>query len=512
MKPTENQQSYDVYLDNDFPLTREYVTEILTGESRVAGKKSPPAILTRIAWIFRNRWRTAFLLFILDVLGAAGGVILSCIVGKTLIHASGTTFNNYFTPIIIYVLFILVVFYFNNSYGRLRDRRSEQELRSIVIGCSWGMFLVITLNFILFKNIVFSRYIIILGFLFSLSMIIFFRFGLRELLKHLWSFGLVQENVVIVGDAAKDIRWLLEHLHIQNHCGFNILGYFSQKPSRDLYNGLKYLGKYETLAEISRKQRIDKVFFAMLGYSDHRHTTLLSRLEECAGLKISAMVISHIFNDFNFSLTLDGYSNIFILDRKKPAYCRPFYSFVKRSMDIIGSLLILLCSLPIWLIAIICIKIQDGGPIFFKHELVGKDGKFFHALKFRTMVLNAQEVLKNTPELWKEFSENYKLVNDPRVTWIGKWLRRSSMDELPQVINIIKGDMSLVGPRPVKVKELERYGEFKHERVKVRPGLTGFWQVSGRCNTSYEERIQMDKFYINKSSIWMDLVIILKPH
>ena len=123
---------------------------------------------------------------------------------------------------------------------------------------------------------------------------------------------------------------------------------------------------------------------------------------------------------------------------------------------------------------------------------------------------NSQEILENHPQLLEEFQKNYKLKNDPRVTRIGKWLRKSSLDELPQLINIIKGDMSLVGPRPVKEEELERFGDFQNERLKIRPGLTGYWQVSGRSDTSYEERVQMDKFYMRKVTIWMDLVILIK--
>ena len=110
----------------------------------------------------------------------------------------------------------------------------------------------------------------------------------------------------------------------------------------------------------------------------------------------------------------------------------------------------------------------------------------------------------------EKFKRNYKLENDPRVTRMGKWLRKSSLDELPQLINVIKGDMSLVGPRPVKEEELVRFGDFQNERLQIRPGLTGYWQVSGRSNISYEVRVQMDKFYMRKVTIWMDLVILLK--
>lgn len=222
------------------------------------------------------------------------------------------------------------------------------------------------------------------------------------------------------------------------------------------------------------------------------------------------MIITEIFNNFNFSLSIDGYTDILAIDCRIPAYSKPAYRFIKRFMDMFGGLLFVFVSWPLWVVIPIAIKLSDGGPVFFKHRLVGKDGKTFQALKFRTMVTNAEELLQNNPRLLEEFKKNYKLQNDPRVTRIGRWLRISSLDELPQIINILKGDMSLVGPRPVKEIELDRYGKFKFERIKLRPGLTGFWQVNGRCATDYEERIQMDKFYMYKCSIWMDLIILLK--
>jgi lipopolysaccharide/colanic/teichoic acid biosynthesis glycosyltransferase len=210
---------------------------------------------------------------------------------------------------------------------------------------------------------------------------------------------------------------------------------------------------------------------------------LTTRLEECAKLKIRALILSHILNDYHFDLCLDGYSGIFSISSRNPAYTRPLFWFTKRCFDIFLGALILLVTGPFWLVISASIKLQDGGPILFKHSLVGKGGKFL---------------------------KNYKLEDDPRVTRIGKWLRKLSLDELPQLINILKGDMSLVGPRPVKVEELPKFGDFQKERLKIRPGLTGYWQVNGRSTTSYEERVQMDKFYMQKCNIWMDLVILLK--
>lgn len=511
MHTHKNPQSLYEYMDAGFLRPDEALTgSISVREEKVQWKKRTPSVFVQIASLFVTPWRTKVLLAISDVSGAIGGMFLGFLVGKYVVNAAGSTINNYLAPIICYSILMLSFIYLNRGYGRLKDRRPEEDLRSVVTGCSWALFAMIALNFILFKHIFYSRYILIVGYLASLFLVTLFRFSLRELLNILWNYGLAQENVIIAGDSANYVRWLTSHLHIQRYRGFNILGYMAQKPSEEFHDGLQYLGNFNQLAALAQQQRVDKVFFAFQGYSDQRHKTLMSRLEECSALGIPVMIISHVFNEFFFSLTMDGYSSVFVLDRKEPAYARPLYCLLKRSIDIVGSLLMLVVSLPLWLVAAVCIKLQDGGPVLFKHSLVGKGGKIFQVFKFRTMVIGAHEILENNPELFEKFRKNYKLVNDPRITWIGKFLRKYSLDELPQFINVLKGDMSLVGPRPIKAEEADLFGKFRFERMKIRPGLTGFWQVNGRCATSYEERVQMDKFYMYKCSMWMDFYILLK--
>ncbi len=159
----------------------------------------------------------------------------------------------------------------------------------------------------------------------------------------------------------------------------------------------------------------------------------------------------------------------------------------------------------------ILIKLDSKGPIFFSHKRIGKDGKTIGVYKFRSMVSNSEEVFKNfTKEQKEEFEKNFKLDDDPRITKLGKFLRKTSLDELPQLLNIIKGDMSIVGPRPIVKAEVEKYGNCADKLFSVKPGLTGFWQANGRSDTSYEERVQMDMYYIDSRSFLLDIKIIFK--
>jgi len=187
------------------------------------------------------------------------------------------------------------------------------------------------------------------------------------------------------------------------------------------------------------------------------------------------------------------------------------YFFVKRLIDLLGALYGIIFFSPVMIITALAIKLDSSGPIIFGHKRLGKNGKIIKVYKFRTMVSNAEELLKKlTPEQKKEFQQNFKLEKDPRITRLGNFLRKSSLDELPQLFNILLGNMSIVGPRPIVEKELVKYGDYVGNLLSVKPGLTGLWQVSGRSDTTYEERVKLDTEYIDKRSFWLDLKIILK--
>lgn len=186
------------------------------------------------------------------------------------------------------------------------------------------------------------------------------------------------------------------------------------------------------------------------------------------------------------------------------------YLVVKRCIDILLALIGILLLLPIFCIIALCIKIDDHGPVLHFREIVGFGGKRFRALKFRTMITNADAYLQLHPQLMKSYLQNMKLESDPRITRVGRFLRKTSLDELPQLFNVLIGQMSLVGPRIIHPSELSRYGVYAQKRLSVKPGLTGLWQVSGRQHVSYEERIGIDMYYIDHCSILFDLLIIVK--
>lgn len=188
--------------------------------------------------------------------------------------------------------------------------------------------------------------------------------------------------------------------------------------------------------------------------------------------------------------------------------------FVKRTGDIVFSLSVLTLGAPIFLALALMVKASSRGPIFYIQPRIGRDYNTFGCIKFRTMRKDSDKILKSllasSPELKKEFAKDHKLKNDPRITRLGKFLRRSSLDELPQFINVLRGQMSVVGPRPIVKAELSRYGYNMNEVLAVRPGMTGLWQVSGRNNLSYRQRVRLDLRYSRTRNFAMDLKIVLK--
>ena len=192
---------------------------------------------------------------------------------------------------------------------------------------------------------------------------------------------------------------------------------------------------------------------------------------------------------------------------------KKIYKITKRIFDFISSFCAIVVLFPIFVLIALLIKLDSKGKIFFKHKRIGQNGKYIYLYKFRTMYLDADkrlEKLLENPEIKKEWEENFKLNNDPRITKIGKILRKTSLDELPQLFNILKGEMSLVGPRPVIAGEIEKYGKDKSKFLSVLPGLTGWWACNGRSDIDYDERIKLELYYVEHCSILLDIKCILK--
>ena len=278
------------------------------------------------------------------------------------------------------------------------------------------------------------------------------------------------------------------------------------------YINIHSLNDEEIIKEI--KKNITDVGCLVLNLEKEISIHLKAFLEELDYNNIQIMLFSEFtakffnrcyldFNEYNY----DVYGQIHHNEKKE---------IVKRIFDVIFSVSALVLLSPLFLVIAIMIKMKSPeGPVFFGHQRIGKNGKFFRVYKFRTMVPDAEERLKklldSNLKLKEEFEKDFKLKNDPRIIpGIGNFMRKSSLDELPQFFNSLIGNMSVVGPRPIVEKELEKYGKYAKKLLSVKPGVTGLWQVSGRNDIDYNKRIELDMEYIDNQSLWLDIKIIMK--
>ncbi|MCL2442177.1 MAG: exopolysaccharide biosynthesis polyprenyl glycosylphosphotransferase [Treponema sp.] len=283
------------------------------------------------------------------------------------------------------------------------------------------------------------------------------------------------------------------------------------KPNgKDEYKGIPIIHDTSLGPEIVKLYNIKMAIVSMPSLDT---TSLKNLLNTSVSAFRYNVIIPSFSNVSSIWMSVRDFNGILGIDTSNQ-FKRTWNRIIKRFMDLtivpIGGLL----ALPFLLFIALIIKINSPGPVIFKQKRIGRNGTHFYAYKFRTMFADADErlrvLLEKNPALKKEWEENHKLVNDPRITSIGKLLRRTSIDEFPQLINIIKGEMSLVGPRPIVDEETKKYGEEYKRVFTVKPGLTGLWQVSGRSNLNYLDRVAYDTYYLKSWSVWMDLWIIFK--
>lgn len=381
----------------------------------------------------------------------------------------------------------------------------SDELRNIITTSTLAFLIMIGVTFVFKTTFAYSRLVLISTWAMCVPLMPLNRYLIRRFLIHL---GLWGEAVVIVGDLQK-AQSLANYFKIRQQYGLMPVAVLSDKPR---------LGDPVGPCPILPICRI-KVYARNLSVK-----TILIVLEDLNKLDVTIdnyrdaftwmIVIKDKFDNYGltFLKSLD-FMDVFGLQVKNNLLNTSTH-ISKRIMDITAAFLGLLFLTPFFALIAVIIKLESRGDIFYHQPRLGKGGQKFNLLKFRTMHENAGQILKEelarNPKLKKEWDKFQKLKNDPRITPVGRFLRRFSLDELPQLWNVLKGEMSLVGPRPIMVDQLKLYGETIKESFRVTPGITGLWQVSGRSSTTFERRAELDVEYIQRWSAWLDLYILFK--
>ena len=421
------------------------------------------------------------------------------------VSVPGHTYLNY---LLIFLPLWLVIFAALGLYRLRSDRGNWIDFGKIVVACSAGVMALIVVDFLSINPIFPAKIIPIYGFVFALFFISLGRIFMKLVQRLLASYGVGVYRVLFVGSGpnAIELKASLKRLKRRYKIVQAIASSRALSQSR--------------LSSITQDSHIDLIIIADENTEDAKQLEIMDFCQ-----------LNHIGYQYAPSITGIYTSKIYstqigatpILELR-PTPIEGWGRVAKRLFDVIFTTIIMLISLPFQLVTYLLIKITDPGPAIYRHECYGRAGKKINVYKFRTMYAKyslgekfegrtIEEVLEQLPkDKVEEFKKTAKIKDDPRVSKLGKFLRKTSLDELPQLFNVLKGDLSLVGPRPLPESELGLVGGEKNlsRIVSIRPGITGLWQVSGRNDLEYSERVKLNVYYIENWSIWLDIKIILK--
>ena len=480
--------------------------ETASSENRVG---FPIAKATRMNTI--ARYAAPVILLVGDYLAVAAAVGLACYLRSDVFSMlfphwplfQASHIYVFFCIPVVYLLFFL----YDGFYTRRLSLWQGVE-RSFRI-CTYVGALAIMLMYFLGKAEQVSRLVVGMSWLFSFFSITTMRIIVKRILLKI---GFWQRPVILVG-AGRTAELLYQAFQKDKGLGYEIVGVVEDAwQERALVRKVPYLGTFREAEHVISQSGVQDVVLAVPGIPREQLLELMYRLQphvrnltivpDLFGVPMGNMTVDTLFDQKTVLLRV--HNNL--LQQRNRVFKRVF----DISACLAGGVLIL----PVLAAMALLIRVSSPGPAIFAHTRIGENGRPFSCYKFRTMVCNGEEVLRNHfakhLEAKVEWERGFKLKEDPRVTKIGAWLRKTSLDELPQLLNVLRGEMSLVGPRPIVEAEVERYEEYIQDYYIVKPGITGLWQVSGRNDIDYPERVRMDSWYVRNWSVWLDLILLAK--
>ena len=457
---------------------------------------------------------TDFIILILSFL--ISGSLIEIIYSKSEVHFNYFSIHTFIYYIIASFVFIFIFQYYNlykMNVFLTRAVHLVQILKSLMTGVS--LLIIFTFLFKLPFIPEFRRLFVLFFYVVVLIAFIIIRILLLQVLNSKYfSKTILNRNIIIVGAEESGI-FFAEKILFENLFGITLLGFIDDKIEKGtiVFSHLKCLGKINDLNNIISENKIDEIIISM---DKIDYDSLMKLIDSCTKLNINVKLSSSLFKIVPDKIFIEEYSDVPVIDvTNKLNSLTTLY--LKKLFDIIIAFSLLLLFSPVFIIIFILIKLTSRGPALFSQTRIGKNGKPFKFYKFRSMTLKGEEdtlrkdmMLKFMKNDETQFDDSAKIINENRITRIGKILRKTSLDEIPQLLNVIKGDMSLVGPRPCLPYEYENYDEWQKRRLTVLPGCTGIWQVSARSDVSFKDSVILDLFYINNMTPWLDLQLLFK--
>jgi len=401
----------------------------------------------------------------------------------------------------------LIIFYVRGLYNHHNLLGGTQEYDLLFQANTLAMFTVIMVGFIR-PEFVFARGWILISWLSAILFTTTGRFLFRRLIYFLRGKGLFLSRAIIVGynDEAKNMA---EQLLVEKNSGLRLLGFVdNQLPGTNtLSKTMRYLGKLSNLDAIIREFQVEEIILTNSALSREQ---VLNIFEEYGvSDQIKLRMSSGLYEVITTGLQVKEVAWVPLVEVNKVRMTGLDLG-LKKLLDYGITIPGMLLLSPILLLVALAVKLDSPGPVIYRRRVVGVNGRIFDAFKFRTMYINGDEILNRYPEKKEELAKNHKLKDDPRVTRVGAFIRKFSLDEFPQLINVLRNEMSLVGPRMITPEEVREYNKWGMNLLTVKPGITGKWQVSGRSDVSYQERVRLDMFYIRNWNIWLDIQILLQ--
>ncbi|MCO6451086.1 MAG: sugar transferase [Caldilineales bacterium] len=420
--------------------------------------------------------------------------------------ASYTEFDFYLWIAVLAAFLIILAFYMEGLYRLRRGTGYLDEFYRLFNGVTTVTIVLMVGNF-MFQPAYHSRLVYGIA---GILILVFTATGRalnRQFVAWLRSRGAGIRRVVLVG-AGEVSRRIMRVLLANRALGYEVVGFLDDNPergSRDI-GPFPALGPIDNLPEIISERRVDEVIIT-LPWQYHRR--IMSVLDQCERLGVRTRVVPDVLQMSLDRVHVEVIEGIPMLGMRQGSFTGP-RSAVKRTMDILLTGFGLVLMAPLMIIIAILIKLDSSGPALFVQERIGRNGKPFHAYKFRTMVVEAEAMREQLTAFNEADGPLFKMRNDPRTTRVGRHLRRFSLDELPQTINVLRGEMSLVGPRPGLPAEVAAYEPWHRKRLEAMPGLTGLWQVSGRSDLGFDEMMLLDIYYVENWSPVLDMSILLR--